>query len=86
LRTGRSTRSSGQAALNTRTKRVGGHEPWRPEGCINFGEFAVKNCDLLKGKGAEMVRDRVLGALRAIVWQLHLRRFPQSFRPLTGAV
>ena len=76
---------SGQATLNTRTERVGGQEPRRPEGCINLGEFTVKNRDLLKGKGAEMVRERVFGALRAIVWQLHLRRSPQSCRPRTGA-
>ena len=44
---------SGQADLNTRTERVGGQEPRRPEGCINLGEFTVKNRDLLKGQGDE---------------------------------
>ena len=37
----------------------GGQEPWRPKGCINLGQFTVKNRDLLKGKGAEMAREWV---------------------------
>jgi len=55
------------ANLNTRTVRVSGQKPRRPGGCINLGEFTVKNRDLLKRKGAEMVREWVFGALRAIV-------------------
>ena len=47
----------GQANLNTRTERVGGQEPRRPEGCINLGEFTVENRDLLKGQGAKMVHE-----------------------------
>ena len=68
----------GDATLNTRTERVGGQEPRRPEGCINLGEFMVKNRDLLKGQGAKMVHEWVFGALRAIVWQLQPRRSSQS--------
>ena len=77
---------SGDIDMVITRSTFGGQEPRRPEGCIDLGEFTVKNRGLLKGKGAEIVRGWVFGALRAVVWQLHLRRSHQSCRPRTGAV
>ena len=46
----------------------------------------MKNHDLLKEKGSEMARGRVITSVALIVWQLHPRRSPHSGRPRTGAV